>query len=109
MVDAEGFASKKRITSWLILGLIGLVSFYVGSSWDGLLRIFATDLARTENTLNLINPNHIPLAHYRRGYRRPRSLSVCFRRRCYAHRRSRKHLYLPALQRKSKMENCRVS
>lgn len=63
MVDAEGLASKKRITLWLILGLIGLVSFYVGSSWDGLLRIFATDLARTENTLNLINPNHIPLAH----------------------------------------------
>src|SRR5215210_7731278 len=63
MVDAEGSASKKRIALWLILGLIGLVSFFVGSLWDAPLRIFATDLARTENTLNLINPNHIPLAH----------------------------------------------
>ena len=64
MVDAEGSArSKKRIASRLILGLIGFISLFVGLLWDAVFRIFATDLARTENTLNLINPNHIPLAH----------------------------------------------
>ena len=63
MVDAEGSASKKRSALWLILGVIGLISLFVGLLWDALLRIFATDLARTENTLNLINPNHIPLVH----------------------------------------------
>jgi hypothetical protein len=63
VVDAEGSACKKRIAVWLILGLIGLVSFFVGSSWNAVLPTFATDLARTENTLNLINPNYIPLAH----------------------------------------------
>lgn len=63
MVDAEGSARKKRAALWLILGVIGLVSLFVGLLWDALLRTFATDLARTENTLNLINPNHIPLVH----------------------------------------------
>ncbi|MBV9455336.1 MAG: hypothetical protein JOZ19_14680 [Rubrobacter sp.] len=34
----------------------------MGSSWGVVLAAFATDLARTENTINLINPNYIPLA-----------------------------------------------
>lgn len=51
------------MVSLLILGLGGFISFLVGLSWDAVLRAYATDLARTENVFNLINPNHISLAN----------------------------------------------
>jgi hypothetical protein len=54
---------RKRMASFLILALGGLALLFVGLSWDAVLRTFATDLARTENFFNLINPNHISLAH----------------------------------------------
>lgn len=47
----------------LLLALGGLASLFVGLQWEAVLRTFATDLARTENFFNLINPNHTSLAH----------------------------------------------
>ncbi len=54
---------RKRTALLLILALGGLASLFVGLQWEAVLRTFATDLARTENFFNLINPNHISLAH----------------------------------------------
>ncbi len=54
---------RKRTAVLLILALGGLASLFVGLQWEAVLRTFATDLARTENFFNLINPNHISLAH----------------------------------------------
>jgi hypothetical protein len=47
----------------LILGLRGFTALLSGVSWGTVLPPFAIDLARTENALSLINPNHICLAH----------------------------------------------
>ncbi|MDP8952579.1 MAG: hypothetical protein M3N18_10135 [Actinomycetota bacterium] len=47
----------------VVLGLAGLASVLVGLSWDAGLRAFATDLARSENAFNLINPDHIFFAN----------------------------------------------
>jgi hypothetical protein len=56
-------AGRKRLALLLILGLGGCVSLLVGLSWDEVLHAHATDLARTENTFNLINPDHVFLVH----------------------------------------------
>ncbi len=55
--------SRKRVVVLVILGLGGPVSLLVGLSWDTVLRAFATDLARSENVLNLISPDHILLTN----------------------------------------------
>ncbi len=47
----------------LILGLGGFTSLLIGLMWDAVLRTFATDLARTENFFNLINPYLVSLTH----------------------------------------------
>ncbi len=54
---------KKWAALLVVLGLGGLASLLVGLSWDAVLRAFATDLARSENVFNLINPDHILLAN----------------------------------------------
>ncbi len=54
---------RKRTALLLILALGGLALLFVGLQWEAVLRTFATDLARTENFFNLINPNHISLTH----------------------------------------------
>ena len=54
---------RKRTVLLLILGLGGFASLLVGLAWDSVLRTFATDLARTENFFNLINPDYVYLAH----------------------------------------------
>ena len=46
-----------------VFGLGGLASLLVGLSWGAVLPTFATDLARTQNGFNLINPNYISLSH----------------------------------------------
>jgi hypothetical protein len=56
-------AGRKRLALLLILGLGGCASLFVGLSWDEVLHAHATDLARTENTFNLINPDHVFLVH----------------------------------------------
>ncbi len=63
MVRTDRPVSKKRMVLSLILGLVGFASLLVGLRWDALLPTFATDLARTQNGFNLINPNHISLSH----------------------------------------------
>lgn len=63
MVRADKPVSRKRTILFLVLGLAGLISLLVGLSWEAVLRAFATDLARTENFFNLINPGHVSLAH----------------------------------------------
>lgn len=55
--------SRKRVVILVILGLGGSVSLLLGLAWDAVLRTFATDLARSENVFNLINPDHILLAN----------------------------------------------
>lgn len=47
----------------LILGLGGFASLLIGLTWDAVLRTFSTDLARTENFFNLINPYLVSLTH----------------------------------------------
>ena len=54
---------RKRTALLLILALGGLALLFVGLSWDAALRTFATDLARTQNGFNLINPNHVSVSH----------------------------------------------
>lgn len=54
---------RKRAALLPILALGSLALLFVGLSWDAALRTFATDLARTQNGFNLINPNHIYLSH----------------------------------------------
>ena len=54
---------RKRTTLLLTLGFGGFASLLVGLAWDTVLRRFATDLARIENFFNLLNPNHVFLAH----------------------------------------------
>lgn len=63
MVRADKPVSRKRTILLLVLGLAGFVSLLVGLSWEAVLRAFDTDLARTENFFNLINPRHVSLAH----------------------------------------------
>lgn len=54
---------RKRKILLLTLGFGGFVSLLVGLAWGKMLRTFATDLARTENFFNLINPEYASLAH----------------------------------------------
>ncbi|MDQ3303845.1 MAG: hypothetical protein M3518_10935 [Actinomycetota bacterium] len=67
MVHEDKPVNRKRLRNrtalMLILALGGLASLLVGLQWEAALRGFATDLARIENFFNLINPNHISLAH----------------------------------------------
>jgi hypothetical protein len=58
-----GYGDWKRTASLVILGVGGLASFLVGLSWGAALDAFATYVDRVENTYDLINPNHISLAH----------------------------------------------